>query len=500
MVGITSLLAVATSPAATETAIKGYLSPILTIFATVATLLCTVFLSVGGYWYMTAAGDVDKLTQAKKIIRNALIGLLLVLGATLATAILSNAYAGGHATPAQTVPSFKPGVPIPDDLSIGGLILKGIVAFLKSVLQSAVDPIMNGLSAFLQSTPLMAQNATVFSLWVVVLAIANVLFIAVVALLGFHIMSANVFGYEELSIRHLLPRIGLIFVLMNSSIFAIDVIIGLANAIVNAFRAGIPTTDLWKTLSTLTDALSGNQGIITLLLMVVMAIFGVILYVYYITRLLVLYLGAVLAPLMVLLCLLPAFRDFAISMIKTYIATIFVILVHVVILTLAASLLVDIAVDPVHGTNGVTVILIGIAAMMLLLKTQTAMSQAGYATAGLRTARKMGATVAKNSYTLGKIAGMAAYVQGAKKLDDETNKARAKMVVMSGGASPQNQGKGVALRDHQPKTSTTGAPAAAAAGRQASSKRQAPAKPAPDTSIVNAKSQADKPTSKRSKK
>lgn len=70
---------------------------------------------------------------------------------------------------------------------------------------------MAALGFFTKATPLMAQNSSVFNLWLAMVGITDVLFVVVIALLGFHVMSAASLGFDEIEIKHLLPRIGLIF-------------------------------------------------------------------------------------------------------------------------------------------------------------------------------------------------------------------------------------------------------------------------------------------------
>jgi hypothetical protein len=44
----------------------------------------------------------------------------------------------------------------------------------------------------------------VFNLWLAMVAIPDVLFILVVGLLGFHVMSAASFGFDEIEFKHML--------------------------------------------------------------------------------------------------------------------------------------------------------------------------------------------------------------------------------------------------------------------------------------------------------
>ena|SRR3989338_9075592 len=57
---------------------------VATVITTVLGLLGAIFLILaiyGGYGWMTAGGNEDKVSQAKKIITNAVIGLVVVLAA-----------------------------------------------------------------------------------------------------------------------------------------------------------------------------------------------------------------------------------------------------------------------------------------------------------------------------------------------------------------------------------------------------------------------------------
>src|SRR5690606_33624035 len=112
---------------------------------------------------------------------------------------------------------------------------------------------------------------------------------------------------------------------------------------------------------------------------------SVVLLVYYVGRLVTLFIGAVLSPLVILIWLVPGFRDFSESAAKTYLTTIFVLFVHVVILQLAASLFVGMSAasdSPVPDT--LMSMIVGLATILALLKTQGAMMQLSYVSMGAR--------------------------------------------------------------------------------------------------------------------
>jgi len=250
----------------------------------------------------------------------------------------------------------------------------------------------------------MAQNPGVFNLWLAVVGITDVLFILIVALLGFHVMSAASFGFDEIEFKHLLPRIGLAFLLVNTSIFVIDFVIELSNVLINAITKVTGATSVWVTLTAVVKE-SGGQSAAALLVMIAFLIFSVILLIYYVGRLVVLFLGAVLSPLVIGLSLLPSFRDFSVTATRTYVTTIFVLFVHVVTLELAATLFVGLSAT--DGNNGLPNVLmsmvIGLATVLTLLKTQGVMMQFGYVSLGARNARKLGSQFMNGvSYLTGK--------------------------------------------------------------------------------------------------
>jgi type IV secretory pathway TrbL component len=125
--------------------------------------------------------------------------------------------------------------------------------------------------------------------------------------------------------------------------------------------------------------------------MLVFLIFSVILLVYYVGRLVTLFVGAVLSPLIILIWLVPGFRDFSETAMKTYISAIFVLFVHVVILQLAASLFAGMSATTHNDVpNTLIAMVTGLATVIALLKTQGVMMQFSYVSLGPRSARQLG--------------------------------------------------------------------------------------------------------------
>jgi hypothetical protein len=383
------------------TAMRDYVSPTIKTLSALASLACVAFIINAGYLYMTSGGKPDQLEQAKRILKNAILGLVIVLGAVTLTSILTNAYGSPQGANGGTLPNLQAIPPAEASNGLVDMILKTITEFLNNIIQMAAAPFLGALDFFTKATPLMAQNPSVFNFWLAMVGITDVLFVIIVALLGFHVMSASTFGFDEIEFKHLLPRIGLIFLVMNTSIFLIDGIIGLSNALIVAVGKISGSSSVWTTLTEVVKQ-SGGQGLAALLMMTIFVILTVILLVYYVARLVGLFIGAVLSPLVAMVWLIPGFRDFAETAFKTYIVTIFTLFVHVVILQLSASLFTGMAVS--SGNNlpdTLMAMVVGLATIVALLKTQGLMMQFSYVSMGARNTRMLGGQFVNGVQSIG---------------------------------------------------------------------------------------------------
>ncbi len=370
-------------------AMREYVVPTMHTLSILAGVASAFFLANGGYLYMTSTGKPESLDHAKQVIKNALFGLVIVLAASTLTAILAHAYAGTSAAGTATLPALQA---IPAEHVSNGLIdilIKAVTGLLNNIIQAIAKPILSALSFFTRSTPLMASNASVFNLWLAMVGVTDTLFAVILALLGFHVMSASTFGLDELSIKHLLPRIGLIFLLINTSLFMIDAVIELSNALITAIGLVGGSGSVWTVLTAVVGQ-AGGQGVAALLIMIAFLIFSVILLVYYVGRLVTLFIGAVLSPLVFLVWLVPGFRDFAETAMKTYVVTVFTLFVHVVILELAASLFAGMVLTGDGKPDVIMSMVTGLATVIALLKTQGVMMQFSYVSLGPKTMRQLG--------------------------------------------------------------------------------------------------------------
>jgi hypothetical protein len=375
---------------AAGTAMKAFVTPVVFVLGGIAGLVATFFLITGGINYMTSSGQPDKLEHAKKVIRNAIIGLVIVISATVLTGILSHAYQSSGGAGLGNMPALTAIQPTHVSGGLINVLVDAIVGLFRNIIESAATPFIDALKYFTRGTPLMAANSSVFSLWLAIVGIADALFVLVVVLLGFHIMSAATLGLDEIDFKHMLPQLALAFFLINTSIFAVDGIISLSNGMIDALYASFPIGAVWTSLSNVA-ASAGALSLVILLIMVAFLVLAVILVIYYVTRLVTLYVGAILSPLVVLLWLVPGFKDFAMTAVKTYLTTVFVLFVHVVILLLAASIFTGMLASSSKGTlDPIMSVVVGLATLMALLKTQGVLMQLNYASVAPKAMRKLG--------------------------------------------------------------------------------------------------------------
>lgn len=383
---------------ATNEVMRAYIVPTMLMLGGLAALVCTFFIVIAGYQYITSRGTPDRLEHAKKVLKNALIGLVIVFGAGTLTAVLSNAYSSTAPNGVENIPALETLEQPEEDLSIVDILIKAIVGLFKHIIETAASPFLKALDYFTRETPLMADNQSVFKLWLTMVVIADALFVLVLALIGFHVMSSTSLGFDEVDIKSMAPQLVLIFLFINTSIFFIDLIISLSNVLIKAIEAAYSSISVWDVLSKIADN-SGGMGLVALMIMVAFIVLSIMLLIYYVLRLVTLYIGAVLSPMVGLLAILPGFKDFAITVTKVYLTTIFVLFIHIIILQLAASLFAG-TITNAAEPNTLMAVIVGIATLLALLKTQNLMMQMTYVSAGPRALRKLGGEFMKGiSYT-----------------------------------------------------------------------------------------------------
>jgi len=364
----------------------------MTALIGLASVACVFFLVRGGYLYITSTGNPANLDEAKRTIRNALIGLVIVVGAFVFSRILGDAMTQPANNAAGTALNLAPIQPATHDNSLAQVILDAISGFLQNIIQSATKPVFDGISWFLTSTPSLASNSVIFNFWLIIVGITDSLFAIVIALLGFRVMSGSTFGLDEINLKDLWPKVALAFVGANTSIFLIDWIAQLCQTLVNAVlhtTGGLGGAWIMNAFDP-AALLSGTTALISLIFVIIFIVLAAILLLFYISRLMILAFGAVISPLVCALSLIPSMSDFCANLAKTYFITLFIVFVHVVIIQLASAFL---AVPGQDGTNPVISVLIGVALFSILLKSTATAIQLALASGTTGSIKKLGGQI-----------------------------------------------------------------------------------------------------------
>jgi TRAP-type C4-dicarboxylate transport system permease small subunit len=69
----------------------GFIMKIINIALTVAGLVAVLFLIIGGFRYITSAGNEETAESAKKIIINAIIGIVIIILSFVIVRVISEA-------------------------------------------------------------------------------------------------------------------------------------------------------------------------------------------------------------------------------------------------------------------------------------------------------------------------------------------------------------------------------------------------------------------------
>ncbi len=374
--------------AATSSTITDYTNSTVQLLTAIAGIAVVFFLIKGGYLYMTSSGKPEALESAKRTIKHALIGLVIVLAASVIVTTLTNSLSSsstGTTTGAIPMTTITPAKP---DGGLTQVLLDAIQGVLKNMIQSAVTPLVTSVIGFLTSTPNLLTNQVITKFWLVMVGITDSLFVVIVAILGLHIMSAETFGFEQVELKQLLPRIGLAFIGANSSLFLCDYAIVTCNALIKAVidsTGGLNQAWILDAVNPVT-IITQNVTFIVLLFLVLFLGLTMVLLFMFIARLIIISVGAVLSPFIFLMWTLPKFSDFAEISIKAYFVTVFSMFVNVVVIQLASSFLTI----PGNTDNPLMSIAVGIGLFFVMLKIPSTLMQMVFYTSGIRSIFKIG--------------------------------------------------------------------------------------------------------------
>ncbi|HHT9139090.1 MAG TPA: pilin [Candidatus Wunengus sp. YC60] len=371
--------------------ISSFTSNTLAIITFISAAAAVLFLIKGGYGYITSTGKPEVLEEAKKTIKNAVVGLVIVLAAGTIVSLFRNSLTSATPSGSTAAIALSQIESVKPSEGLTQVLIDAVSGFMQNIVQSATKPLVDGIMSFLTTTPSVLGNSVIVNFWLVSLGIVDSLFIVVVALLGLNFMSASTFGFEETELKVLLPRIGLAFLGANISLFLADYVILTCNVLVTAvLNATGGLNQAWLVNAiTLPNVLNGSVPIITLIFLALFLMIAIVLLLMYISRLIIISLGAVLSPFIFLLWTLPKFSDIAEMAIKTYVVSVFMIFVHVVTIQLAASYLVL----PGQTNNSLLSIAVAIGLFFMLIKIPSVMMQMVLFTSSSGAVKKIGSQV-----------------------------------------------------------------------------------------------------------
>ncbi len=360
----------------------------LSIITIISAVAAVFFLIRGGYIYITSTGKPEALEEAKKTIRNALIGLVIILAANLIVSVFTQSLNGGsNDTPLSSLNISQVEAVKPSN-GLTQVLIDAINGFLQNVVESATKPIVDGILGFLTTTPQLLNNSVITKFWLIILGITDTLFVLFIAILGLQFMSAATFGFEEIEFKHLLPRIGLAFLGANTSLFLADYVIKASNAMVTGLLSATGGLNhAWITNAiTINSVTNGSAPLITLIFLLIFLVVAIVLLFMYVTRLIVISLGAVLSPFAFLLWLMPKTSDFAEMSVKGYFVSVFTVFIHVVTIQLAGSFLAL----PEQNGNSIIAIAIAIGLLFTLLKIPSFLMQMIFFSSRINSMKKVG--------------------------------------------------------------------------------------------------------------
>lgn len=117
-----------------------FVHPIVITLGVLAGLVAVGFLINGGIQMMTSSGKPDKLEHAKKVIRNAIIGLVVVLASVTLTGILTTTYHSSGTTTTSEVPALAPIQPASSSGSLVDVLVSAVTGLLQTIIESAAQP------------------------------------------------------------------------------------------------------------------------------------------------------------------------------------------------------------------------------------------------------------------------------------------------------------------------------------------------------------------------
>ncbi len=189
-------------------------------------------------------------------------------------------------------------------------IIEAITAWLTSLTAQLIAPALAAVGALLFATPSFDQLPEVESVWSLVRAVTNALFVLAVLAAGILVMASGT-AETRYSAKLLVPRLALAAIGANVSLTFAGELIRLNNALITGFLGADPAG---ATVGEFTRVLQGSHPVnqyVTILIGLWAALLALLLVALYIGRDLALLLATVLAPLALATYALPQTDEIA---------------------------------------------------------------------------------------------------------------------------------------------------------------------------------------------
>ncbi|MHB8507399.1 MAG: type IV secretion system protein [Candidatus Dormibacteria bacterium] len=222
-------------------------------------------------------------------------------------------------------------------MDIGSSVIHAINGWLQSLATGVLQPALDSVGLLLFQTPSLDAIPAVQQITGTVRGVSNSLFVLAILGCGALIMGSGTFE-TQYTAKRLLPRLGLAAVLSNASLVVCATLTTLDNGLVLALLGPDPARNTWGQLTAglSTGNLSGL--IIFVFIALVAAVMAVLLSVIYVARDLLLLLLTVAAPLMLATYAVPQTEEIARLWWRGYTATLFVQVVHALLVGVGVQL------------------------------------------------------------------------------------------------------------------------------------------------------------------
>lgn len=313
--------------------------------------IATLMIIVSGLYVLVSRGNPERLTKAKNVAFGAVSGVVLVvLSGVLINVFIDrqhSQYSDTGKALETVVNQETEAVATDSDFNLFTEFMKHTIrTIIKDMSKSVSDMLKDSVSNTL--SPVDAEE--VFTLWARIATSMTSLMILFFTVRVIYEMISSM-GDVGFDVSKLIVTMLIVIMGVAGSIYLIDIAVKLNDSIVNkVFEVSYTSEELnseatqkeayeskWSPFF-FTDEQIDNASLGLLIMILASSIVSIILASIYVMRTAIIFCGAVLSPLVVMLYLLPGMRSAVFQMIKVYLIWIFVAIPQAVLLILAGTI------------------------------------------------------------------------------------------------------------------------------------------------------------------